>query len=61
LGFNKVLKTETQNFIKRLSNKVDVPRKMKKKGVWLLDTSIVGLYGSSSKSRIVTEKVLQIC
>ena len=61
LGFNKVLKTETRSFIARIHNKIDVLQKLKKKGVWLLDASIVGLYGSGEKDSRVIEKVLDIC
>jgi hypothetical protein len=61
LGFNKVLKTETRSFITRIYNKIGVLQKLKKKGVWLLDASIVGLYGSGEKDSRVTEKVLGIC
>lgn len=61
LGFNEVLKTRTQSFIRRLHNKVDVLRKMRQKGVWLLDASIVGLYGSGKKTHRMIEKILGIC
>jgi len=46
LGFDKILKTKTRNNHQRLPNKVDVLRKMKAKGIWLLDASIVGIYKS---------------
>jgi len=61
LGFRRVLKTKTPSFISRLHNKVAVLRKMKEKGIWLLDASIVGLYGSGKKNHIVIEKILDIC
>lgn len=61
LGFNKVLKTETRSFIARIHNKIGVLQKLKKKGVWLLDASVVGLYGSGEKDPRVMEKVLYIC
>ena len=61
LGFNKVLKTETRSFITRIHNKIGVLQKLKKKGVWLLDASIVGLYGSGEKDPRVIEKILDIC
>lgn len=61
LGFYKVLKTKTRSFILRLHNKVNVLRKMKEKGVWLLDASIVGLYGGGEKNHTITGTVIEIC
>ena len=61
LGFWRVLKTETTSLHSRLRNKVSVLRKMKRGGIWLLDASIVGLYGSGKKDYKVTEKVFEIC
>jgi len=61
LGFRRILKTGTPSFYSRLRNKVSVLRKMKRRGVWLLDASIVGLYGSGKKDYKVTERVLEIC
>jgi len=61
LGFDKVLKTGTPSLSLRLRNKVNILRKLKKKGVWLLDASIVGLYGSGEKDYKVTERILEIC
>lgn len=60
LGFRRVLKTGT-SFVLRLRNKVDVLRKMKERGIWLLDASIVGLYGSGKKNQTVTERIVKIC
>ena len=62
LGFHRVLKTKTRSFISRLHNKIDVLRKMKEKGVWLLDASIVGLAGSGIKDYPDTyERIIGIC
>ena len=61
LGFQRVLKTQTQSFIRRLHNKVSVLRKMRERGIWLLDASIVGLYGSGTKNRKITERIIEIC
>ena len=61
LGFHNILKTRTRSLVQRLRNKVDVLRKMKEKGVWLLDASIVGLYGSGRKDSVVIERIMQIC
>ena len=61
LGFNRVLKTGTPSLLLRLRNKVDVLRKMKERGIWLVDASIVGLYGSGRKNKMITEKIIEIC
>ena len=63
LGFDKVLKTRTRSSTLRLRNKVEVLRKLKEKGVWLLDASIVGLYRGrkEKRRRNVTEGILAIC
>ena len=61
LGFSKVLKTRTR-FLLRLHNKVDVLRKMKERGIWLLDASIVGLAGSEIKEdQDVCNGIIKIC
>jgi hypothetical protein len=61
LGFSKVLKTRTPSLFQRLRNKVNILRKMKERGVWLLDASIVGLYGSGAKDAMITEGTIEIC
>ena len=61
LGFCRVLRTGTPSLPLRLGNKVDVLRKMKKRGIWLLDASIVGLYGSGKKNPSITERIIKIC
>jgi len=50
LGFDKILKTRTRSFTVRLHNKVNVLQEMREKGIWLLDASIIGLYGSDLKA-----------
>jgi hypothetical protein len=60
LGFNKILKKKT-SFRKRLQNKISVLQEMKKKGIWLLDASIVGLYGSVKKDSLIIENIIRIC
>ena len=60
LGFNRVLKTRTPDFQKRLRNKIDVLHKMQEKGVWLLDASIVGLYGSEVKNFNEIKRMIEI-
>jgi hypothetical protein len=61
LGFSNVLKTGTPFLLSRLQNKVDVLRKMKTQGIWLLDASIVGLYGSGKKNPAMAERTIEIC
>jgi hypothetical protein len=61
LAFRRVLKTGTTSLVLRLRNKVDVLRKMKERGIWLLDASIVGLYGSGKKNQTITERIIEIC
>ena len=60
LGFSNVLKTQTPSLFLRLRNKVDVLKKMKTRGIWLLDASIVGLYGSGKKNLANGEKIIEI-
>ncbi len=64
LGFNKVLKKGTRDLLRRLRNKVDFLLKMKEKGVWLLDASIVGLYNPYSGKKPpfnVRKRIIEIC
>jgi hypothetical protein len=61
LRFRRVLKSGTPSLTLRLSNKADVLKRMKKRGLWLLDASIVGLYGSGQRRHVVTEKIMTIC
>jgi len=61
LGFRRVLKTGTTSLALRLRNKVDILEKMKERGIWLLDASIVSLYGSGKKNQTITERIIEIC
>jgi hypothetical protein len=62
LNSHKILKTGTPSFSTRLRNKVEVLRQMKEKGIWLLDSSIVGLYGNEAKNDPrVYERVIETC
>jgi hypothetical protein len=62
LGFCRVLKTGTPSCIHRLQNKVNVLRRMKEMGTWLLDASIVGLYGNNLRSDQMTcRRIIEIC
>lgn len=49
LDFQRVLKRGTPSFPQRLQNKATILQQMKEKGIWLLDASIVGLYGNGLK------------
>jgi len=60
LGFHRILKSKTKDLAQRLQNKVNILRKMKEKGIWLLDASIVGLYGSGRKSLTITKRIIEI-
>jgi hypothetical protein len=55
LKFHKILRTATRPFFVRLHNKVKTLQKLKNKGIWLLDASIVGLYGSGKKDHRTME------
>jgi len=61
LAFHRVLKTKTAYFPQRLRNKADVLRKMREKGIWLLDASIVGLYGSGLKNSEIIKRIIKTC
>lgn len=61
LGFRRILKMGRSSLQARLRNKVDILTKMREKGVWLLDASIVGLYGSGEKNHMAYKKILEIC
>jgi len=61
LGFRRILKTGVPSLQMRLRNKVDILRKMMEKGVWLVDVSIVGLYGGGKKNYTVNSKIIEIC
>ncbi len=55
--FRKILISETPNFHKRLRNKISILEKLKEKGIWLVDASIVALYKDKFKppSKIMKE------
>lgn len=60
--FDGVLVTACVDFSMRLKNKLNVLKKLKAKGIWLVDCSIVSLYGSPIK-RTEKEKrdILRFC
>jgi hypothetical protein len=60
LSFRKVTKKETPSLLQRLRNKVCVLQEMKRRGLWLLDASIVGIYRAIDDSE-TKEKIIRIC
>lgn len=58
----KVLKTGTPEFTERIKNKIALLHKLQERGIWLLDASIVGLYGNDAKSDLRDyERVIESC
>lgn len=58
----KVLKTGTPNFMERMRDKIALLRNLQEKGIWLLDASIVGLYGNDAKEDLAAcNKIIDIC
>ncbi len=45
----EVLKTGTQSLQRRIANKIAVLQEMKRRGIWLVDASLVGVYIPGSK------------
>jgi len=45
----KILLSKTTNFYQRLRNKISILEKLKEKGIWLVDASIVALYNDTIK------------
>jgi hypothetical protein len=43
INYNPVLKGSTKNFTARINNKIALLEKLKVKGIWLVDSSIVGI------------------
>lgn len=59
---NKILKGTCPSFMERSLNKVKLLNKLANKGVWLLDSSIVGLYRSGEKPPPhIRSEVISIC
>jgi hypothetical protein len=55
LGFNRVHKTTP--YLGRLRNKVNILNELKRRGIWLIDASIVGIYKGSITDDDVKERV----
>ena len=49
--FAPVLKTYTKDSERRINNKIDLLLSLKKKGIWLVDSSIVALYDNEKRPR----------
>lgn len=58
--FKPILKTKTKNHEERIKNKIKTLLKMKEKGIWLLDASLIAFYPDKS-NKIIYEKSLNIC
>jgi hypothetical protein len=59
LGFQRILTGKTQ-LHQRLGNKVGILQEMKSRGIWLVDASIVGIYGAV-KNQKVKETIITTC
>ena len=58
--FGKILVGETKNQKQRLQNKISLLEKMKEKGIWLVDASIVAVYkNKNGKKEKPKEKVMK--
>jgi len=59
--FGKILIKDTPNFHQRLRNKISLLEKLKEKGIWLVDASIVALYKDKSKpTRKIRKEITKI-
>lgn len=59
LGFEQIRKRET-TLNQRLRNKVRILQEMHDRGIWLLDASIVGIYGAI-KDHQIKQSVIRTC
>jgi len=63
--FNKILVSKTRDKNERINNKIELLEKLKEKGIWLLDSSIVALYGYEENIKKKVDKirtnVVKIC
>ncbi|MDI9578819.1 MAG: hypothetical protein QM398_11880 [Thermoproteota archaeon] len=58
----RILKSATPSFTERLQNKISILSEMKQKGIWLMDASIVGLYGNEAKNDLsACDRIIEIC
>ncbi|MCH7757320.1 MAG: hypothetical protein IIA19_02425 [Thaumarchaeota archaeon] len=58
--FKKILVTKTKNQNQRLQNKISLLEKMKEKGIWLVDASIVAINETSKLSPKIKDEILKI-
>ena len=57
----KILLSKTPNFYQRLNNKISLLEKLKEKGIWLVDVSIVALYNNNIKpSPKIMKEIIEI-
>lgn len=57
----KILLTETPDFLERIRNKISMLEQLKKKGIWLVDASIVALYNDTRKpDSDMMERIIKI-
>jgi hypothetical protein len=58
----KILKTGTPSFNERIKNKIALLHRLQERGIWLLDASMVGLYGNDAKSDMTAcRNVIESC
>lgn len=58
--FSPILMGTTKNYKERISNKIKLLNEMKENGIWLIDASILALYGNGPKPKDY-KKILEIC
>jgi len=57
----KILISKTPNFRQRLRNKISILERLKEKGIWLMDASIVALYNDAKKPEpVIIEEIIKI-
>lgn len=59
LGFDRVLKRSTTDFFQRMKNKVSILQELKRRGIWLIDASLVGIYRGEIEDKDIKEKVIR--
>lgn len=61
-GFSPILKTRTPLFHHRIANKYEVLRNLQRRGIWLLDASMVALYrtGALRSDGDIVERVIRL-
>ena len=58
LGFDRILKSKTPYF-GRMRNKVNILYELKRRGIWLIDASLVGIYKGKIGDPEIKEKVIR--